>query len=82
MRYPKEIHAKGSSTIVVIGTTHDPATPYAWAESLNKQLDNSVLLTWEGFGHTAYSRSGGCIEEMVDAYLLEDKVPDDGAKCE
>ena len=82
VRYPEEIHAKGSSTIVVIGTTHDPATPYAWAESLNKQLDNSVLLTWEGFGHTAYSRSGGCIEEMVDAYLLEDKVPDDGAKCE
>lgn len=82
VRYPKEIHAKGSSTIVVIGTTHDPATPYAWAESLNKQLDNSVLLTWEGFGHTAYGRSGGCIEEMVDAYLLEDKVPDDGAKCE
>lgn len=82
VRYPKEIHAKGSSTIVVIGTTHDPATPYAWAESLNKQLENSVLLTWEGFGHTAYSRSGGCIEEMVDAYLLEDKVPDDGAKCE
>lgn len=82
VRYPEEIHAKGSSTIVVIGTTHDPATPYAWAESLNKQLDNSVLLTWEGFGHTAYSRSGGCIEEMVDAYLLEDKVPNDGAKCE
>ncbi|OFT20382.1 alpha/beta hydrolase [Dermabacter sp. HMSC08H10] len=82
VRYPEEIHAKGSSTIVVIGTTHDPATPYAWAESLNKQLDNSVLLTWEGFGHTAYGRSGGCIEEMVDAYLLEDKVPDDGAKCE
>lgn len=82
VRYPEEIHAKGSSTIVVIGTTHDPATPYAWAESLSKQLDNSVLLTWDGFGHTAYSRSGGCIEEMVDAYLLEDKVPDDGAKCE
>ncbi|MDU5962002.1 MAG: alpha/beta hydrolase, partial [Dermabacter sp.] len=82
VRFPKEIHAKGSSTIVVIGTTHDPATPYAWAESLSKQLDNSVLLTWDGFGHTAYGRSGGCIEEMVDAYLLEDKVPDDGAKCE
>lgn len=82
VRYPEEIHAKGSSTIVVIGTTHDPATPYAWAESLSKQLDNSVLLTWDGFGHTAYGRSGGCIEEMVDAYLLEDKVPDDGAKCE
>ncbi|SHY02611.1 tripeptidyl-peptidase B [Mycobacteroides abscessus subsp. abscessus] len=82
VRYPAKISAKGSSTIVVIGTTGDPATPYAWAESLNKQLDNSVLLTWEGFGHTAYGRSGGCIEEMVDAYLLEDKVPDDGAKCE
>ncbi len=81
VRYPAKISAKGSSTIVVIGTTGDPATPYPWAESLNEQLDNSVLLTYEGFGHTAYGRSGGCIEEMVDAYLLEDKVPDDGAKC-
>lgn len=82
VRYPEKIKAEGSSTIVVIGTTHDPATPYAWAESLNEQLDNSVLLTYDGYGHTAYGRSGGCIEEMVDAYLLEDKVPDDGAKCE
>lgn len=81
VRTPAPIHAKGSSTIVVIGTTGDPATPYPWAESLNEQLDNSVLLTFEGNGHTAYGRSGGCIENAVDAYFVEDTVPQDGLRC-
>ena len=66
---------------MVIGTTGDPATPYAWSQSLAEQLDDSVLLTFEGNGHTAYGRSGGCIEEQVDAYLLEDTVPEDGLRC-
>lgn len=82
VRTPAPIHAKGSSKIVVIGTTGDPATPYAWAESLNKQLENSVLLTFEGNGHTAYGRSGGCIEDAVDAYFVEGTVPKDGLRCE
>lgn len=81
VRTPAPIHAKGSSPIVVVGTTGDPATPYAWSESLNEQLDNSVLLTYEGNGHTAYGRSGGCIEEAVDAYFVEGTVPKDGLRC-
>ena len=40
-----------------------------------------MLLTFEGQGHTAYGRSGGCIEEQVDAYLLEGTVPEDGLTC-
>ena len=59
----------------------DPATPYPWAESLAEQLDDGVLLTFEGNGHTAYGRSGGCIEEQVDAYLLDGTMPEDGLTC-
>jgi hypothetical protein len=81
MREPAPISASGAPTIVLIGTTGDPATPYTWAESLNKQLDDSVLLTFEGNGHTAYGRSGGCIEEAVDGYFLEDTIPEDGLTC-
>ena len=40
-----------------------------------------MLLTFEGNGHTAYGRSGGCIEEAVDAYLLEGTTPQDGLTC-
>ncbi len=81
VRKPAPISAKGAAPIVVIGTTGDPATPYQWSQSLAKQLDSGVLLTFDGNGHTAYGRSGGCIEEAVDAYLLEDKTPQDGLRC-
>ena len=81
VREPAPISAEGSGPIVVIGTTGDPATPYRWAENLSSQLAEGVLLTYEGEGHTAYGRSGGCIEEQVDAYLLEGTVPEDGMRC-
>ncbi|MGO1354249.1 MAG: alpha/beta hydrolase [Brachybacterium tyrofermentans] len=81
VREPAPISAEGAAPIVVIGTTGDPATPYAWSTALAEQLDSGVHLTWEGNGHTAYGRSGGCIEEQVDAYLLADTVPEDGFSC-
>ncbi|MGO1227784.1 alpha/beta hydrolase [Brachybacterium sp. AOP42-C2-15] len=81
LREPAPIAAEGAGPIVVIGTTGDPATPYQWSQSLAEQLESGVLLTFEGQGHTAYGRSGGCIEEQVDAYLLEGTVPEDGLTC-
>lgn len=81
LREPAPISAEGAGPIVVIGTTGDPATPYRWSQSLAEQLDDAVLLTFEGNGHTAYGRSGGCIEEAVDAYLLEGTTPQDGLTC-
>lgn len=73
--------AAGAAPIVVVGTTNDPATPYAWAESLAGTLDSGHLLTYEGEGHTAYGRSNACIADAVDAYLLEGTVPADGTRC-
>ena len=81
LREPAPISAEGAGPIVVIGTTRDPATPYEWSQSMAKQLDDAVLLTYDGDGHTAYGRSGGCIEQHVDAYLLEDTVPEEGLTC-
>ena len=78
---PGPYRAKGSAPIVVIGTRHDPATPYHWAQALHKTLENSVLLTWEGDGHTAYGRAGSCIQSPVDKYLLTGEVPKDGLVC-
>ncbi|MCS6712216.1 alpha/beta fold hydrolase [Brachybacterium sp. EF45031] len=81
VREPAPIRAEGAAPIVVIGTTGDPATPYEWAESLSEQLTSGTLVTFDGNGHTAYGRSGGCVEEAVDAYLLEGTVPEDGLVC-
>lgn len=73
--------AEGAAPVVVIGTTNDPATPYAWAEQLADLLSSGVLLTYEGEGHTAYGRSNACVADAVDAYLLTGEVPADGTRC-
>ncbi|MEY4582180.1 MAG: hypothetical protein RL701_6883 [Pseudomonadota bacterium] len=73
--------AVGAAPILVVGTTGDPATPYAWAEALSKQLESGVLLTYEGEGHTAYSRSVPCIDDAVEAYLIAGTVPAAGKRC-
>ena len=78
---PGPYRAKGSAPIVVIGTKHDPATPHHWAQALHKSLSNSVLLTREGDGHTAYGRGSSCIDSAVDKYLLTGEVPKDGLDC-
>ena len=78
---PGPYRAKGSAPIVVIGTKHDPATPYSWAQNMHKTLENSVLLTWEGDGHLAYRRAGSCIDTSVDKYLLTGEAPKDGLVC-
>jgi pimeloyl-ACP methyl ester carboxylesterase len=62
--------AVGSAQILVVGTTHDPATPYIWAQALASQLSNSTLLTLDGDGHTAYQQGSTCIDEVVDEYFL------------
>ncbi|WP_235001754.1 alpha/beta hydrolase [Arcanobacterium ihumii] len=82
---PKEKHkayeAKGSDPIVVVGTKGDPATPYQWAVDFSKALDNSVLVTYEGEGHTAYGRSTTCVSEPIDRYLLNGTTPKEGLSC-
>lgn len=77
----EDYSAPGAAPIVVIGTTNDPATPYAQAEALAGILDSGVLLTYEGEGHTAYGRSNDCITKNVDAYLIDGTVPADGTRC-
>lgn len=67
---PKTISAIGSPLILVVGTTHDPATPYVWAQGLAGQLSNAALLTLDGDGHTAYMQGSKCIDEVVDKYFL------------
>ena len=73
--------APGAAPIVVVGTTNDPATPYAWAEQLAGQLSSGVLLTFEGEGHTAYGRSNRCVKDAVDTFLLTGEPPADGTRC-
>ncbi|GES30977.1 alpha/beta hydrolase [Streptomyces angustmyceticus] len=75
------IEAKGAAPILVVGTTRDPATPYIWAKALASQLSSATLLTYDGDGHTAYGRGSTCIDNTINAYLLDGTVPPKHKVC-
>jgi pimeloyl-ACP methyl ester carboxylesterase len=72
--------APSSKPILVVGTRHDPATPYAGAVSLTRNLGAATLLTWDGESHTAYGQST-CIDGIVNDYLISETVPPPDTVC-
>ncbi|MCE7080099.1 alpha/beta hydrolase [Streptomyces sp. ST2-7A] len=77
---PGPIRAAGADPILVVGTTRDPATPYAWSEGLAEQLESAVLLTLDGDGHGAYG-TDECVDAAVNAHLLDGVQPEPGTTC-
>ncbi|WP_166879768.1 alpha/beta hydrolase [Salinibacterium sp. ZJ450] len=75
------IAAAGSSDILVVGTTNDPATPYVWAENMAGQLENGHLVTYNGEGHTAYNKSNSCVQDAVEDYFIDGTVPEADPNC-
>ncbi|MGV9308060.1 alpha/beta hydrolase [Nonomuraea sp. NPDC003727] len=79
---PHAIAARGAAPILVVGVIKDPATPYRWARGLAGQLSSGVLLTYDGDGHGAYGKDGSaCVNDAVDAYLVDGRPPADGKRC-
>jgi pimeloyl-ACP methyl ester carboxylesterase len=70
----------GAPPILLVGGTHDPATPYPWAVSVHHQLANSILLTRNGYGHVSYDKSS-CAQQAEDSYLIDLTLPADGTVC-
>jgi pimeloyl-ACP methyl ester carboxylesterase len=77
---PHAMTAPGTPPIVVVGSTGDPVTPYAWARHLAAQLPKGVLLTRVGEGHTGYGASS-CVRAAVDRYLVDLRPPAAGTRC-
>jgi pimeloyl-ACP methyl ester carboxylesterase len=75
------VRAAGAAPILVVGTTRDPATPYAFAQNLAAELESGRLLTYDGDGHTAYEQGSGCIDDAVDAFLIDATLPAAGKRC-
>ncbi|MFD4696199.1 alpha/beta hydrolase [Streptomyces niveus] len=78
-----DVSAPGAAPILVIGNTGDPATPYEGAQAMAKALGDGVgvELTYEGQGHGAYNAGSACVQNAVNGYLLDGKVPKAGTVC-
>jgi pimeloyl-ACP methyl ester carboxylesterase len=79
-RAPHPVAAPGAPPTLVIGTTNDPATPFAWAQSVASTFEHGVLLTRAGTGHVAYF-SSSCVRGVVDRYLVDLAPPAPGTVC-
>ncbi|MGW4896296.1 alpha/beta hydrolase [Kitasatospora sp. NPDC004240] len=78
---PRVIRAEGAAPILVVGTTGDPATPYASAEALAKGFASATLLTLVGEGHGAFGKDNTCIDRALEGYLIEGTMPAAGTRC-
>ncbi|HEY6428828.1 MAG TPA: alpha/beta hydrolase, partial [Acidimicrobiales bacterium] len=74
------VSAVGAPPVLVVGTTNDPATPYAWAVSVAQELRQGVLLTRDGDDHVAYFYSS-CVRGYVQSYLVNGVTPPPGTTC-
>ncbi|WP_372510664.1 alpha/beta hydrolase [Mycobacterium montefiorense] len=67
--------------VVVVSTTHDPATPYQAGVSLARQL-GAPLITFDGTQHTAVFGGNECVDNAVIHYFVTGAVPPASLHCQ
>lgn len=68
--------------ILMIGGTHDGATPYHWAQRMTEQLGNARLLTFDSDGHGALNDGDPCVLIPVFTFLTDGTtLPPAGTVC-
>lgn len=73
--------ATGAPPILVVGALLDTQDAYQWSVEMAASLDSGVLLRHNGTGHPSYFTSG-CVEDAVNAYLLDLTLPPPDLVCE
>jgi len=75
-----EVTGAGAGTIVVVGNTGDPATPFEGSRLMAGSLEGGVFVTVKADSHTAYGVNR-CIDDTLEAYLIDLTVPETGTIC-
>jgi len=66
--------------VVVVSTTHDPATPYQAGVDLARELGGS-LITHDGTQHTAVFNGDNCVDDAVVRYFVDLTLPQALLRC-
>ncbi|WP_407663937.1 alpha/beta hydrolase [Mycolicibacterium sarraceniae] len=77
---PHTVSAPGVPPVLVVSTTHDPATPYQAGVELAKELGGDVL-TFNGTQHTVVFQGQTCVDKYAAAYLIDLALPPKGTTC-
>jgi pimeloyl-ACP methyl ester carboxylesterase len=75
-------NAKTKTPILLIGTLHDPGTPYRNAQVAERRLGNAVLLTFNSYGHMSTNVTSNCLDQARMRYLVDLRTPPRGTICQ
>ncbi|TQF06706.1 alpha/beta hydrolase [Kitasatospora acidiphila] len=80
---PVVVGDQGPSNILLIQNLRDPATPYAGALQLRRDLgDRARMVTVDSGGHEVYLANGNaCGDDLVTQYLVTGRRPEHDAYC-
>ena len=79
-RYAGPWGTRTSEPVLIVGNRFDAVTGYRGAVGTTKVLAGSRLLTYAGWGHTAYGRNA-CVRAHVNTYLVRGSLPPRGEVC-
>jgi pimeloyl-ACP methyl ester carboxylesterase len=79
---PQDLNIFSNFSIVVIGTTYDPATPDEWARALASKLGIGVYINFNGDGHTGYMSGSTDLDNVIDDFFLYGMVPTENLSYE
>lgn len=72
----------GVPPMLLVQSVNDPATPLEGALKTHEQLKGSRLITVTGEGdHGIYLGENACVDDSVEAYLLDGVVPEADFSC-
>ncbi|ANY05216.1 alpha/beta hydrolase [Pseudonocardia sp. HH130630-07] len=77
---PHTPQVDGLAPVVVVSVTGDPATPYQAGVDLADQLGGNLIKV-NGNQHGASLQGDPCVDKLVVDYLVDLKLPDEGAEC-
>ena len=77
---PGPASSPGPGKVVVVSTTHDPATPYQAGVDLAREMD-AALITFDGTQHTVVFNGDACVDSAVSAFLVESVEPPANLQC-
>lgn len=69
------VTVRDAPPILLVGSTHDPSTPYIFAHEMHDHIAGSVLLTRDGDGHTSSWLGGGRTRHAIARYLTTLETP-------
>ncbi|MBP2327573.1 pimeloyl-ACP methyl ester carboxylesterase [Kibdelosporangium banguiense] len=73
---------QGVPPVLMVQSTHDPAAPIEGAERAHRRFTGSRLLTVTGEGdHTIYAGGNPCVDNQVEAFLVDGVVPAGDLSC-